>query len=97
MQEKYQKYNREIRKVLRHDKEQNIIIQCEEIEHNSKQNATRDLYKAVKNITRRFNPRLEVVKDYSDNVVTYSTDILHRWKITVKNCMKSQIVTMNVQ
>ena len=43
MQERYQQYNREIQTALRHDKEQNIIKQCEEIETNSKQNATRDL------------------------------------------------------
>ena len=62
MQERYQQYNRDIQKALRHDKERNILKQCEEIENNSKQNATRDLYRAVKNIARRFNPRLEVVK-----------------------------------
>ena len=77
MQEKYQKYNREIRKALRHDKEQNITKQCEEIEHNSKQSATRGLYKAFKNITRRFNVRLEVVKHDSSNVLTDSTDVLN--------------------
>ena len=80
MQERYQQYNREIQKALRRDKEQNIIKQCEEIENNSKQNATRDLYRAVKNITRRFNPRLEVVKDDSNNVLTDSSDVLNRWK-----------------
>ena len=80
MQERYQQYNREIKKALRHDKEQNIIKQCEEIENNSKQNATRDLYRAVKNITRRFNPRLEVVKDDSNNVLTDGSDVLNRWK-----------------
>ena len=73
MQEKYQNYNREIQKALRHDKEQYIIKQCEEIEHNSKQSATRGLYKAFKNITRRFNLRLEVVKHDSSNVLTDST------------------------
>ena len=80
MQERYQKYNREIQKAVRHCKEQNIIKQCEEIENNSKQNARRDLYKAVKNIARRFNPRLEVVKDDSNNVLTDSSDVLNRWK-----------------
>ena len=80
MQERYQQYNREIQKALRHDKKQNIIKQCEEIENNSKQNATRDLYRAVKNITRRFNPRLEVVKDDSNNVLTDGSDVLNRWK-----------------
>ena len=50
MQERYQQYNKEIQKALRHDKEQDIIKECDEIENNSKQNATRDLYKAVKNI-----------------------------------------------
>ena len=80
MQERYRKYNGEIQKALRHDKEQNIIKQCEEVENNSKQNATRDLYKAVKNITRRFNPRLEVVKDDSNNVLTDSSDVVNRWK-----------------
>ena len=36
MQERYQQYNREIQKALRHDKEQNIIKWCEEIENNPK-------------------------------------------------------------
>ena len=38
------------------------------------------MYKAVKNITRHFNPRLELVRDDSDNVLTDSTDVLNRWK-----------------
>ena len=80
LQERYQQYNREIQKAQRHDKEQNIIKQCEEIENNSKQKATRDFYKAVENITRRFNPRLEVVKDDSNNVLTDRFDVLNRWK-----------------
>eukprot|EP00794_Sanderia_malayensis_P019306 gene19306-21230_t len=80
MQERYQRCNRDIQKALRHDKEQNIIKQCEEIEQNSKQSASRDLHKAVKNTTKRFNPRLDVVKDDSNNILTDSTDVLNRWK-----------------
>eukprot|EP00794_Sanderia_malayensis_P005102 gene5102-5748_t len=53
---------------------------CEEIEQNSKRSASRDLYKAVKNIAKRFNPRLDVVKDDSNNILTDSTDVLNRWK-----------------
>ena len=69
----------QIQKALRHDKEQNIIKQCEEIEYNSSQNATKDLYEAVKNTTKhRFNSRLEVVKDVSNNVLTDSTNVLNR-------------------
>ena len=39
-----------------------------------------DLQFSFKNIARRFNPRLEVVKDDSNNVSTDSSDVLNRWK-----------------
>ena len=70
MQENYHRYNREIQKTL-------IIKQCE-VSNSSQRSASRDLYKAVKNITKRFNPRLDVVKDDSNNVLTNSTDVLNR-------------------
>ena len=63
---------------------------CKEMDRTSKENVTRDFYKAVKNITRRFSPRLEVVKDDSNNVVTDSFDALNRWKEYCEKLYKNQ-------
>ena len=71
--------------------------QCEETEQNSKQNKSRDLYKTVKNITKCFNPRLDVLKDDSNNVLTDSTDVLNRWKEYCEKLHENQIVRVNIK
>ena len=47
------------------DKQRAIVNQCQELEEKSVTNSTKDLYKAVKNLTRKFRPATDVVKNES--------------------------------
>ena len=59
--------------------------QCEAIEQNSITNTTRDLYRKVKNLTIRFRPIVDTIKDEEGNILYDGPDVKNRWKSFCKD------------
>ena len=76
----YKDLCRRIQKSLRSDKRTNIDKQCDSINQFGHLNASRDFFRAVKNLTNKFHPRTDTVKDKEGNVKFESEDVKQRWK-----------------
>ena len=83
--EEFKMLNAEFQRKARKDKESFIIKECEKVEDNMKKGKTKEVYKTIKDFTRPFNPRVEVIKDEQGNNLTEERDIKNRWKEYVEN------------
>lgn len=52
----YKQHNSKIRHMIRKEKERFVEDQCKNIEENATTNPTRELFKGVKSLTRKFYP-----------------------------------------
>ena len=57
-----------------------INEQCEAIEQKSVTNTTKDLYRKVKNLTRKCRPTVDAIKD-EGKILQNRPDIKYRWKL----------------
>jgi hypothetical protein len=64
-----------VRKAARNDKAQWLEQQCKEIENYSGEGKSREVYKMIRNINRKWQPRLTAIKDENDKVLTSKEDI----------------------
>ena len=76
----YAVQNAKVKKLMRKDKEKFINEQCQHIEENSIANSLKDLYQGVRGLTRKFNPRIDRVKDGDGTVLYESDEVKQRWK-----------------
>ena len=58
------------KKLMRKDKEKFINKQCQHLEENLIANSSKDVYQGVRRLTRKFNPRIDTVKD-EDGTILY--------------------------
>jgi len=73
---------------MRKDKEKYIKEQCQRIEENAIKNSTKEVYKGVKNLTTKFQPTTDTIKD-KDNVILCDRDhVKARWKEYCSNLYK---------
>ena len=72
--------NAKVKKLMKKDKEKFINEQCRHIEENSIANSLKDLYQVVRRLTRKFNPRIDTVKDEDGTVLCESDEVKQRWK-----------------
>ena len=66
--------------MIRQDKVKYINEHCKAIEQNSITNTTKDLYRIVKNLTRKFRPTVDAIKDENGKILNDGPDIRNRWK-----------------
>ena len=66
--EEFKKFNAEFQRKARKDKESFIIRESKKVEDNMKKGKTKEVYKAIKNVTRQFNPIVGVIKDEQGNI-----------------------------
>ena len=77
---RYRQQNAKIQRMMRKDKEKYIKEQCQRIEENAIKNSTKEVYKGVKNLTTKFQPTTDTIKD-KDNVILCDRDhVKARWK-----------------
>ena len=76
----YKQQNSLVQRLLRKDKEKHIndIFQC--IESRAITNQTKDLYQGVKKLTRKFRPRIDVLRNENKEVSSEGSKVMHRWK-----------------
>ena len=65
---------------MRRDKNLCIDRICKKIEENSVKNYTKELYRRIRNLTKRFRPTSETIKDKNGNTLCNGENIKERWK-----------------
>ncbi|XP_072025344.1 uncharacterized protein [Amphiura filiformis] len=76
----YKDHRRRIQRRTRQDKQDFLERKCKEVESHSSTNHSRDLFRAVKEITGKKTPKLDVIKDEDDKSLTESDQIKQRWQ-----------------
>ena len=72
--------NATVQRMMRKDKNQQIDRVCKKIEENSITNSTRDLYRVIKDLTKKFKPTIDTIKDENGNALCSGDDVKERWK-----------------
>ena len=70
--------------MLRKDKENHINEICQQIESNVITNSFKDLYQGVKKLTKKFRPRIDVIKDENSKILSEGSEVKDRWKTYCK-------------
>ena len=78
--DEYKKQNATVQRMMRKDKNQQIDRVCKKIEENSITNSTRDLYRGIKDLTKKFKPTIDTIKDENGNALCNGDDVKERWK-----------------
>ncbi len=78
--QQYRDLSRRIQCISRQDKQEFLEKKCQEVESHSSTNHSRDLFKAVKEITGKKTPKLNVVKDDRGEILTEGEEIKQRWQ-----------------
>ena len=76
----YKQQNSLVQRFLRKDKERHINDICQRIESSAITNQTKDLYQGVKKLTRKFRPRIDVIKNENKEVLSEGSKVMDRWK-----------------
>ena len=76
----YNQLNNAFQRQARKDKEAYTSKICDEIERDSNAGKTRDLFKKIRDITGKFNPKLGGLKNKSGEDITSQDEVKARWK-----------------
>lgn len=83
----YRNLNKDIKRLCRKDKNQYINEVCQEIEQHQYKYETRDMFKKIKQLTRKFTPKYNGIKTEDGQLLTKDEDILGRWKTYCEQLM----------
>eukprot|EP00795_Rhopilema_esculentum_P008169 gene8169-14099_t len=78
--DEYKKQNATVQRMTRKDKNHQIDRVCKKIEENSITDSTRDLYRGIKDLTKKFKPTIDTIKDENGNALCNGDDVKERWK-----------------
>lgn len=78
-EQQYKAKCNEVRIASRLDKARWLEQQCEDIERYHGECRTREVYKLIKNINKKWQPRLTAIKDDNGTVLMEKSQILQRW------------------
>ena len=59
--ERYTYWNAEFQRISRREKKNFLSDQCKEIEENSRMGKTRDLFKKIRDTTRTFHAKMDII------------------------------------
>ena len=74
--------------MMRKDKETFIQEQCQQIEGNAINNSTTELYQSIKNLTKKFHPTVDTIKDEDGIIICDRDQVQYRWKNYCSNLYK---------
>src|SRR6218665_183142 len=79
MQWKYRKLCNEVRSSARKDKQKWLEKQCEDIEQYAGEYKTREVFKMIKSINRKWQPRLMAIRDRHGNILMDKEKMKEGW------------------
>jgi len=83
---RYQKLKAEVQRKLSVDKQQQLENLCMELEAANSKGNSRQLFRIVKSMTRKFYPRLQGIQSATGEYMTEAAQITDRWKGIMKTC-----------
>ena len=75
-QERWKELCKEVRKSARHDKREYVVKKCEELEKH--EGNVKFVFATVKEVTRKFSAKLNVVNDENGNLLSNKEEISSR-------------------
>ncbi|XP_042857015.1 uncharacterized protein LOC122243475 [Penaeus japonicus] len=84
----YKNQNAKIQRLLRRDKEKYLNEQCERIENCYINKTIKELYQGVRNITRKFKPKIDTIKTEDGLVLCDGKEVKDRWRQYCSNLYK---------
>ncbi|KAJ4441455.1 hypothetical protein ANN_11310, partial [Periplaneta americana] len=82
----------ETSRTLRNKKRDYFKEELDKVETNSKNKNNRDSYKGIKEFKKRYQPRVNVIKDENGDLLAESHSILNKWK-----CYFEQLLNTNAR
>ena len=96
--ERYTHLNAEFQRIARRDKKAFPSDQRKEIEEKNRMGKTSDLFKIIRDIKGKFQPKMGTIKDRNDMDLTEAEVIKKRWQEYTEKLYKksftTQIITM---
>lgn len=81
----------EVKKATRADKVKWLEEQCEHIAKYHGEYKTREAYKLIRNINKKWNPKQTAIKDKNDKVAMEKVDVMQRWTEYCSDLYKEQM------
>ena len=78
--DQYRQQNSSVQRLLRRDKNLHINRNCKTIEENSVKHSTKEFYRGIRNLTKKFRQTNETIKDKNGNTLCNGESIKERWK-----------------
>ena len=75
----YNIQNALVQRMMRRDEEKYSNEQCKCIEDNSITNSIKDLYQGGKNLTNKFKPTIDTIKDENGKILGEAEEVKERW------------------
>jgi hypothetical protein len=88
---RYKEKCNEVRKAARADKARWLEDQCKDIERYYGECKTRQVYKMIRYINRKWQPRQRAVRDENGKVLMNNTEIVQRWTRYCSELYKEQL------
>jgi hypothetical protein len=78
--ENLQKLRCETRRTFRNKKREYLEGKINELETNNKNKNIRGLYRGINEFKKRYQPRINIIKDENCNLLAYPQSVLNRWR-----------------
>ena len=78
-EKEYRKLCNQVRKAARHDKDQWLLEQCEDIQQSYAENKIRKTFRLIKDINRQWQPRQLAVKNKNGKTLQSKEEVMERW------------------
>ena len=90
IEKQYKKKCNEVRKAARADKRKWLEDRCRDVEKYHGEHKTREVFKMLRNINKKWQPRQITIKDENNKVLTEKKEILERWTRYCSSLYKEQ-------
>ena len=84
----YKQQNSKTQHIMHKDKETFVQEQCQRIEGNAINKSTKELYQGIKNLTKKFHPTVDTIKDEEGILICDRDQVQNRWRSYCLNLYK---------
>lgn len=93
--EAYNKVNRDVVKLVRKKKREEVNKSLEKAENDRTKNNSRDFYRVVRHFKNGYKPRTSGIKDKDGNTTNETAKVLETWKEYFKNLLNGELQIPN--
>ena len=89
--ERYTHLNAEFQRIASRDKKAFLSNKCKEIEENNRMGKTRDFFKKIRDIKKKYHAKMSTIKDRNGMDLTEVEDIKKRWQEYTEELYKKDL------